>query len=53
LRELVRELVLPTGIALDLVIWAQRSAYDTPFERLRQEVEQVLQRLRRVGSPEA
>lgn len=53
LRELVRELVLPTGIAIDLVIWAQRSAYDTPFERLRQEVEQVLHRLRRVGSPEA
>jgi RNase P protein component len=33
---------------MDLVIWAQRSAYDMPFDRLRQEVEDLLPRLRRL-----
>jgi ribonuclease P protein component len=47
LRELVRQVVLPLGIPMDLVIWAQRSAYDMTFDRLRQEVEDLLPRLRR------
>jgi ribonuclease P protein component len=48
LRELVRQVVLPLGIPMDLVIWAQRSAYDMTFDRLRQEVEDLLPRLRRL-----
>jgi ribonuclease P protein component len=48
LRELVRQLVLPLGMRVDLVIWAQRSAYDMTFDRLRQEIEELLPRLRRL-----
>jgi RNase P protein component len=33
---------------VDLVIWAQRSAYDMTFDRLRQEIEELLPRLRRL-----
>lgn len=47
LRELVRVLILPSNIPVELVIWAQRAAYDATFERLRAELEQVLHRLRR------
>ncbi|MCC6769685.1 MAG: ribonuclease P protein component [Gemmatimonadaceae bacterium] len=46
LRELVRLLVLPLGVPMDLVIWAQRAAYEMPFDGLRQEIESLLPRLR-------
>jgi len=40
-------MILPSNVPVDLVIWAQRAAYDATFERLRGELEQVLHRLRR------
>jgi ribonuclease P protein component len=48
LRELVRTVVLPLGIPVDLVIWAQRSAYGRPFDRLRDDVEQLVPKLQRL-----
>lgn len=51
LREIVRLCVLPLGIPMDLVIWAQRAAYDTPFERLQQEIAELLPRLRGPAAP--
>jgi ribonuclease P protein component len=49
LRELVRTLVLPLGIPVDLVIWAQRAAYGLSFTRLHEDLEQqILPRLRRL-----
>lgn len=50
LRELVRLCILPLGIPMDLVIWAQRAAYDTSFERLQQELVELLPRLQRAGT---
>lgn len=54
LRELVRTHVLPLGIPVDLVVWAQRSAYGLSFDRLRDDVEQLVPRLQRLdprGTP--
>lgn len=50
LRELVRLLVLPLGMPVDLVIWAQRSAYEMSFSRLQQEIESLLPNLLRIYS---
>lgn len=52
LREIVRTHVLPLGIPMDLVIWAQRGAYVLSYERLQQEVVDLLTRLPRVGPVE-
>jgi ribonuclease P protein component len=51
LREIVRLWVLPLGIPMDLVIWAQRAAYDMTYDRLRQEMKDLMPRLRRVEAP--
>lgn len=48
LRELVRNEVLPLGEAVDLVIWAQRSAYRLAFDQLQREVQQVIAKLQRM-----
>jgi len=53
LRELARLLVLPLGMPVDLVIWAQRSAYEMSFDRLRQELESLLPRLQRLDPRES
>ena len=53
LRELVRLFVLPLGMPMDLVIWAQRSAYEMSFDRLRQEIENLLSRLQRLEARES
>lgn len=45
LRELVRLHVLPLDFPLDLVIWAQRAAYEASFEQLRTEVESLVPRI--------
>lgn len=47
LREIVRIHVLPLGIPLDMVIWAQRGAYEVSFERLQQQMIELLPRLAR------
>ncbi len=36
---------------MDLVIWAQRGAYDMTYDRLRQEIVDLLPRLRRAEAP--
>lgn len=51
LREIVRLWVLPLGIPMDLVIWAQRGAYDKTYEQLREEMIDLLRRLRPVEPP--
>lgn len=51
LREIVRIHVLPLGIPMDLVIWAQRGAYEVSFERLRQEMIGLLPRMARTDTP--
>jgi len=46
LRELVRLHLLPLGLGLDIVIWAQRKAYLLKFDDLRSEVVGLIPRLR-------
>lgn len=41
LRELVRGVVLSAESSVDVVVWAQRSAYSLSFAGLQQEVERV------------
>ncbi|BAH40976.1 ribonuclease P protein component [Gemmatimonas aurantiaca T-27] len=48
LRELVRLYVLPTAPACDVVLRVVPSAYDRPFEALREEVQQLAARLARL-----
>ena len=48
LRELVRLYILPLGIPLDVVLWAQRSGYEASFEQLRSDVESLVLRIGRV-----
>lgn len=47
LRELIRLHLLPLGIPLDLVVWAQRAGYDASFDQLRTEIESLVPRLGR------
>lgn len=45
LRELVRLQLLPLGVAGDMVVWAQRQAYEATFADLRLALESIIQRL--------
>lgn len=47
LRELLRLRLLPSGSPTDVVVWAQRGAYDLSFDALAKEVDTVRQRLDR------